>query len=268
MEKIINEEVTNCLPCQANTDTTHHDFMIPSPFPSTKLGLTSIDFSSQTPTGEYILVAYNEAGRLSTLKLSRSLTAKDAIRICMETFEKLGTPLEVKSDNGRAFASHEFAEFAKQRGFKHRKICPLNPQADGVCERFMKTINKSIRCAKVEKVPWKNVTGKMIRNYCATPLRATGISPNFFIHGKDDFDNIPTVRSEGNLEEILSKARSKDQIYKQKMKKYADFSQHAKKLNFHIGEPVLVKWDRHNKHQALFDPNPYKLIHIKGNMLS
>lgn len=49
----------------------------------------------------------------------------------------------------------------------------------------MKVLNKAKRCAAVEKVPCKNVAGKMLRNYRATPHTATGISPDFFKHKKD-----------------------------------------------------------------------------------
>ena len=47
MDKRIKEEIRDCVACQANTDTTSHEPMIPSEFPKEKLGLTSIDFFKQ-----------------------------------------------------------------------------------------------------------------------------------------------------------------------------------------------------------------------------
>ena len=29
----------------------------------------------------------------------------------------------------------------------------------------------------------------------------------------------------------------------------------------------MLKWDRNNKHQSLYDPNPYRIENIKGNMI-
>jgi hypothetical protein len=42
------------------------------------------------------------------------------IRICEELFDEMGIPAEVKTDNGPAFISKQFAEFAQRKGFKHR----------------------------------------------------------------------------------------------------------------------------------------------------
>ena len=267
IDAMITQEITDCAPCQANTDTTHHEPLIPTEMPRRKNGLTAIDFSSQTPTGEYVLVAYDEGKRYPALKLSRTLTSKEVIRICEELFDEMGIPAEVKSDNGPAFISKQFAEFAQRKGFKHRKICPLNPEANGAGERFMKVLNKAIRCAAVEKVPWKNVAGKMLRNYRATPHTATGISPDFFKHKKDCFDKIPTLRSECAADNLEAMAKANDDTYKEKMRLYADMKRHAKTSKFKVEDPVMVKWVRNNKHQPLFDPHPYRITMVKGNMI-
>ena len=116
IDAMITQEITDCAPCQANTDTTHHEPLIPTEMPRRKNGLTAIDFSSQTPTGEYVLVAYDEGKRYPALKLSRTLTSKEAIRICEELFDEMGIPAEVKSDNGPAFISKQFAEFTQRKG--------------------------------------------------------------------------------------------------------------------------------------------------------
>ena len=46
-------------------------------------------------------------------------------------------PQVVKSDNGPPFNGHEFAQFADYLGFKHRRVTPLWPEANGEVERFM-----------------------------------------------------------------------------------------------------------------------------------
>ena len=44
---------------------------------------------------------------------------------------------------GPPMNSAGFQNFSTQFGFKHRKITPIWPQANGECERFMKTIGKN-----------------------------------------------------------------------------------------------------------------------------
>ncbi len=46
--------------------------------------------------------------------------------------------------------SSAFADFAKHKGFRHRKITPLWPRANGEAERFMRTIKKTMKTATAE----------------------------------------------------------------------------------------------------------------------
>ena len=268
LDKKVEETVDDCPACQANTDTTHHEPMIPTRLKEDKMGLSSIDFSSATPSGEYLLVIHYETGRLPVVKISNSLTTFDAINICKRVFKVHGIPRILKSDNGPAFKSSQFAEFARQMGFIHQKVTPLNPEANGACERMMQPINKAIRCAEVEKSSWKTTVSQMLRNYRATPHTSTGISPDVYMSGDDKFDKIPTLRSEipnGNAYETV---RIREAEAKEKQRKYADAHQKATHVEFKIGGFVMHKWDRTRKHQPLFDPNPYVISAIKGNMIT
>ena len=40
-------------------------------------------------------------------------------------------------------------------GFEHFKSTPLHPPSNGMCERAMGPINKTIRCAKIDGTNWK-----------------------------------------------------------------------------------------------------------------
>jgi hypothetical protein len=227
-----------------------------------------VDFSSRTPTGEYLLVVYYETGRLPSVKLSPSLTSSDAIRICTRIFKEHGIPKVLKSDNGPAFISQEFKNFAEHLGFTHQKVTPLNPEANGAAERFMRLINKAVRCAAVDKVSWKDSLPKLLRNYRAVPHSSTGISPDVFMSGKDKFELIPTLNKEGGGAEIAEVARANDLRAKARCKMYADLAQHAVHTEFKTGDTVMLKWIRDNKHQPLFDPYPYKVVSVKGNMIT
>ena len=79
IDSMVEAEVKDCLACQANTDTTHFNPIIPTSLPAHKWAQVAIDFSSKTPTGEYILVAICENTRYPILTLARNLTSKQAI---------------------------------------------------------------------------------------------------------------------------------------------------------------------------------------------
>ena len=81
----------------------------------------------------------------------------------------------------KLFQGSEFAYFAKHMGFKHRKVIPLWPRANGECERFMrnhesyKELGRRTNHVKKEFVKFLN--------YRATPHSTMGKSPAFALFG-------------------------------------------------------------------------------------
>ena len=88
--------------------------------------------------------------RYPEVEIISSLTVKVVIQRMEELFARWGTPKVVKSDNGPPFQSSDLADYALRSGFKHRRVTPLWPEANGEAERFVRTIKKAIRAAKVE----------------------------------------------------------------------------------------------------------------------
>ena len=171
LDKQVEETVDNCPACQANTDTTYHEPMIPTRLKEDKMGLSSIDFSSVTPSGEYLLVIHYETGRLPVVKISNS-----------------------------------------------RQIIMENSRITDATQLY------------------------------SNPHSSTGISPDVYMSGDDQFDKIPTLRSEISNGNAYKHARVKEAKAKEKQRIYADMHQ--------------------RKHQPLFDPNPYVISAIKGNMIT
>ena len=170
----------------------------------------------------------------------------------------MGVPDEVKSDNGPAFISAEFSKFAKKLGFTHRLITPLWPPANGTAERFMRNINKVIRCATVEGLPWKSCINDYLANYRNVPHSMTGCTPNHLMKLPDD----------SGLYSINKKKPNKDKVSKTKMKVYTDKKRRARSHSFKLGDIVVHKWSRSNKYQAIFDPDCYEIIKIDHSMIT
>ena len=127
-----------------------------------------------------------------------------------------GIPEECKSDNGPLFQSKEFAEYAKTQGFRHLKITPLHPEANGVAERFVKTLQKFITIATVEGGSWRMSLPDFLRVYRSTPHTVTGRSPySQLFGGREMRGKIPqfSFSSEEDPE-----VRQKDALVKEKMK--------------------------------------------------
>ena len=65
-------------------------------------------------------------------------------------FAKQGYPTIVKTDNGPPFQGQDFKDFATQSGFRHRRITPLWPEANGEAKRFVRTLKRYILATNVE----------------------------------------------------------------------------------------------------------------------
>ncbi|KAL8593283.1 hypothetical protein ACOMHN_009936 [Nucella lapillus] len=137
----------------------------------------SIDFCGPFPSGDYLLVVVDAYSRFPEIEILSSTSARATIPKLDSIFARHGVPDIVKSDNGPPFSSHEFKQFANQLGFKHRKVTPLWPQANGGVEKCMQMIKKTIQSAHIEGKPWKQERFHFLRNYRATPHSSTGVSP-------------------------------------------------------------------------------------------
>ncbi|CAB3999893.1 Transposon Ty3-G Gag-Pol poly [Paramuricea clavata] len=121
-----------------------------SPLPEKAWTNVAVDFVGPFSTGEYLIVVIDEYSRYPEVEI---LTTTSAIPKLDAIFSRQGIPEILKSDNGPPFNGEEFENFANHLGFKHRKITPYWPRANGEAERFMKTIEKAIRAATVEDSP-------------------------------------------------------------------------------------------------------------------
>lgn len=267
MDKQIDNTIRSCIACQCNVDTTTTEPIIASTLPEDKMQVLALDFSSKTPTNDYLLVGVFEKARYPLYKLTKGMTTEDAKRVCVQIFKQYGTPKFIKTDNGPAFISHEWARFSREQKFVHQKITPLHPEANGMAERIMQPINKAIRAAMVDKSDWRVNLSRFIRNYRSTPHSSTGLSPSLLQHGIDNYPLLPKMFDKILTTEMQEQVRMNDYEAKRKMKLYADRYQHTKHRDFALNDPVLVKWLRTSKHQPLFDPHPYRITKINGSLL-
>ena len=86
--------------------------IIPSTIPESAWHTLSIDFGSRIPSYEYTFVVYGSHSKKTLVKLASDMSSTTAIKICQNFFAKYGIPKIIKSDNGPAFRSSEWANFA------------------------------------------------------------------------------------------------------------------------------------------------------------
>ena len=184
IDKLAEEKVKNCPSCQAaSTKSPPLERLRMTPLPSAPWKEVAVDFAGPFPSGDYIMVVTDEFSRFLEVEILTSTSARAVIPI----------PDVLKSDNGPPFNGHEFKNFADCLGFKHRKITPCWPRANGEAERLVQTLEKSIRIAHLEGKNWKQELYKVLRQYRATPHSTTSVSPSEALNNRKLKTTIPEL---------------------------------------------------------------------------
>lgn len=268
IDKLVEDTVKACIPCQASYPGPNKSEPVsPTVLPSKPWSEVAVDFAGPFPSGQYLLVVVDEHSRFPEVEVVHSISAKVVIPRLSSIFARQGYPSVVKSDNGPPFQGHEFTEFAATCGFKHRRITPLWPEANGTVERFMGTLNKFIRAAVTDNRDWRNELPSFLMHYRATPHSATQISPFEALTGRKmnvGFPEIPKPKPPS----VSTRISHNDAISKSKMKEYADKKRHTAPSNLSQGDHVLVKQRKLDKLTPPYDPDPYIVIEKKGSMVT
>ncbi|XP_052806647.1 uncharacterized protein K02A2.6-like [Mya arenaria] len=264
LDKLVDEQCKNCIPCMSASPQTTVEPIKPSPLPKKPWDEVSVDFCGPFPTGEYFMVVICDYSRYPLVEKLTSLTAQNVISHLERIFGMFSIPSVVKSDNGAPFNSHEFTQFANSIGFKHRKVTPLAPQANGLVEAFMKPLVKTMKTATASGKNFKSELTIFLMNYRSTPHPSTGLSPFEIMFNRKMKTKLPTFIVPRN--DIY--VRKRDTKSKQKNKKYADEKRKAKPCTLQPGDPVLVKQPKQNKLTTPFSHKWGYVVRRKGSMVT
>lgn len=265
IDGLTKQLLDNCLACQATVAQQSLEPLRMTELPHAPWQYLSTDFCGPLPSGDMLLVVIDEYSRYPEVEIIRSTSANTVIPKLDRILSTHGIPTEIKSDNGPPFQSHSFAQFAQYMGFRHRKITPEWPRANSESERFMRTIQKTLRAAHLENKNWKQELFLFLRNYRATPHSTTGVPPAELLFGRKMTiklpELVPTSPSRSQFADI-------DLKKKEKMKVYADTATNGRPHTLQVGDTVLARQRRQNKLSSPYNKHPYTIVQIKGSMIT
>jgi hypothetical protein len=217
-------------------------------------------------------VNHCDYSRWASVDKIRSVSSETVIPVLKELFSKFGTPLVYKTDNGPPFQSFNFANFAKQWGFKHRRVTPYWPRANGEVESFMKKLNKVVKSAEVAGIDRDRALQIFLKAYRETPHSTTKVPPAILMMGFSRSSGIPQFESTSfdakRLAEYHKIARENDRAAKERMRIEYNMRMRVIEPIIVRGSRVLVKNEKRSKTTPLWDPNPFVVTNIKGSMVT
>ena len=169
MDKLVEEELQHCIPCQASVKKNTKAPVQPTEIPDHVWQTVNTDYLGPLPDNQYALVMINQRSRYPVVTFTNNTTAKNFITICNNVFGHFGFPETLISDNGLPFRSNDVKTYTKGKGIKHRRVTPLWPQANGEVERFMLPLTKVICMAHIENKNYVNEVQKFLMAYRVTP---------------------------------------------------------------------------------------------------
>ncbi len=269
IDQQVEEMMKWCLACQANLGKQELEPVKPTSMPAGPWLEVSADFYGPMDTGAYWFVNVCDYSRYIFVDEVKSV-AMDYVQPVLERlFSMFGTPSIYKTDNGAPFMSHRFGEFAAEWGFRHRKVTPLWPRANGGAESVMPKLSKVVRTCQVTGSCRKKSLQEFLRSYRATPHTVTRVPPAMLFLGFSRLSGIPMLDgTRAEVEKLHELAVVNDRASKKKAAKYWDSAHKAKESMLEVGDLVLYKWARTRKSMPLWDPVMYEVVARKGSMVT
>jgi hypothetical protein len=213
------------------------------------------------------MVVVDEHSRMPVVEEVSSTASEPVIAALDKVLSLVGIPKVIKSDNGPPFNGARFGEYAAYLGFKHRKVTPLHPIANGQAESFMKNLGRVIRSANTMDRDWRQVLNEFLRNYRSTPHSTTGVAPAVLLYGENRTNRLPTVVEEAARADLVS-VKERDAEAKRKAAAYADKRRGAKTHQFKEGDTLFTLQKCTNKWMTRFSSEPLLVTQIKGSMVT
>ncbi|KAK3763713.1 hypothetical protein RRG08_022747 [Elysia crispata] len=154
------------------------------------LELVAIDFTKLERASdgrEDVLVCTDVFTKWTIAASTRDQTARTVARVLLrEWIPHYGVPLRLHSDQGRSFDAEIVRCLCEHYGIQRSRTTPYNPQGNGVCERFNRTLHDLLRTLSVEqKRRWPDYIQELVFFYNSTPHATTGESPFLLLFGRE-----------------------------------------------------------------------------------
>ena len=113
------------------------------------------------------------------------------------------------------------------------------------------------------KNDWKKEVNVFLLNYKSTPHLTTNEPPSKLLFNRVINTKIPKL-----VKQQENQVRKRDKEKKVQMKEDADRRKRAKLLELKVDDVVLMKQGKINKFSTTFDPVLFKVVRVKGSMIT
>lgn len=164
LKKDVRDWATTCLECQRAKIHRHTKAPLELfPVPERRFDHVNVDLVGPLPSSQgftYLLTTVDRTTRWPEAVPLTSLASVEMTQAFIGTWvARFGTPSDISSDRGAQFTSELWNTVAQRLGAKLHRTTAYHPQANGLCERFHRSMKASLRAGLkdsnwVDKLPW------------------------------------------------------------------------------------------------------------------
>ena len=266
MDKDVKAFTSTCWACAAATPTTSTPPMAIRSTPESVWSEVQADFKGPVGGRYYFHVVIDQLSRWPEVEIVSS-TSFEKLKPALErSWALLGIPDKVTHDNGPPYNSRRWRDYAKEKGFELNPCTPEHPRANGIVERFMGVLVKTVHAAIAAGKDVQTEVQRRLLNYRNTPHPSTGKTPSEMIMLRRTKTKIPSIKR--TIDSVIHKeAKQKDAETRAARKEMFDKKHKVKKQIIQPGDQVLIKQEK-TTIKPPFDPKPYDVTEVKGSQVA
>lgn len=255
------EWVTNCRSCAL---TSRPEYPVPmkySVLPEEPWDKLAIDFNGPHAAcaGKSILVLVDYFSRFVIAEFVKSTDFLSASPTLERAFDLLGNPISIRSDNGPPFNGADWKNFCAARAIRPEFSTPGHPQQNGLAERYMQVVNKSITAAVDAGANHEQALKATIDAHNAATQRTTNTAPEILLFGRLRRGKLPIMGKTAVAIDTPA-LRIRDESNKSKTRDRENIKRCARPTKIKPGDQVFIKRHLKTKDQTRFAPEKFKVI--------
>ncbi|CAF98772.1 unnamed protein product [Tetraodon nigroviridis] len=188
LRKEVREWAAACVACQRAKVHQHTKAPLePFPIPARRFDHVHVDLVGPLPPSHgytHLLTMVDRTTRWPEVVPLSSTTSADVARAFLSVWvARFGSPSDITSDRGPQFVSELWSSMARSLGTQVHRTTAYHPQANGLCERFHRSLKAALRAALsddswVDRLPW------VMLGLRSAPKEDLGASPAELVLGQ------------------------------------------------------------------------------------
>jgi len=146
ISKDIDDLVSNCHVCQEQLPANRKEPMKPFEVPPGPWHTVGSDIFFCGNENYLLLIDYYS--KFPVVRKLSTISSQQVIETMKSVFEDQGIPSKIVSDRGSQYMSDEFSQFCTEYGIQHVPVSPHYHQANGMAERCIQTVKRTIKKCK------------------------------------------------------------------------------------------------------------------------